>query len=291
MNSYILIVLADVFLASMLVSQKKYQKRAGISLQAGLIYNLLIGLFSSVMFLFINRFDINITGFSLVMAAAFSTIVMTYTFIAFRLMKKGNMSIYSLFLLSGGMIFPYFWGVLFLNERLTLLRTIGLVAILAAIVISNWEEGRANKKQIFMCTVVFLLNGFACIISKAHQISPASEVVTAADFAFLVAITRTILCSVILLIKKKSFVCNEQTNFSVKPVIFIVLIAAISDGLSYMFQLLGADNLPASVLFPLVTGGSVILSSLAGLLVLKEKLTPRQWFGIAICFAGTLMFL
>jgi len=39
------------------------------------------------------------------------------------------MSLYTLFLMSGGMTVPYVWGVAFLDEDLTLFRTLGLLLI------------------------------------------------------------------------------------------------------------------------------------------------------------------
>lgn len=61
--------------------------------------------------------------------------------------------------------------------------------------------------------------------------------------------------------------------------------------ISYMLQLIGAESLPASVLYPFITGGSIILTSFAGVAFLKEKLTIRQWMAVTACFVGTLLFL
>lgn len=58
-----------------------------------------------------------------------------------------------------------------------------------------------------------------------------------------------------------------------------------------MMQLIGASSLPASVMFPIVTGGTVILSSVAGSVVFREKLSSKQWAGIVLCFIGTVLFL
>lgn len=41
--------------------------------------------------------------------------------------------------------------------------------------------------------------------------------------------------------------------------------------ISYMLQLIGAESLPASVLYPFITGGSIILTSFAGVAFLKRK--------------------
>lgn len=61
--------------------------------------------------------------------------------------------------------------------------------------------------------------------------------------------------------------------------------------ISYMLQLIGAESLPASALYPFITGGSIILTSFAGVAFLKEKLTIRQWMAVTACFVGTLLFL
>lgn len=61
--------------------------------------------------------------------------------------------------------------------------------------------------------------------------------------------------------------------------------------ISYMLQLIGAESLPVSVLYPFITGGSIILTSFAGVAFLKEKLTIRQWMAVTACFVGTLLFL
>ncbi|MBE7036108.1 MAG: EamA family transporter [Clostridia bacterium] len=291
MNAYILIIMADLLLAANFVFQKRYQKLFGTSLKAGLVYNALMGVFSAVMFLCINRFEIRITGFSFLMAVIFATVVMLYIFVGFKLMEKGSMSIYTLFLMAGGMTVPYVWGVLFLDEKLTLIRTIGLLAIIAAIGISNSGAKKTDKKQIIMCVAVFLLNGVASVTSKMHQINPVSQVVTSPDFAFLVMVVKAVMCSIILFINRKQFAGDDRKISQVKTILPIVLLAAMTDGLSYMLQLIGATQLPATVLYPMVTGGSVILTSLAGVIVFKEKLSARQWIGVAICFMGTLFFL
>lgn len=102
MNAYIMIIIADILLAANFVFQKKYQSTAGTTLKAGLMYNALTGAFSALMFLIINRFEIRISGYSLVMAAIFACVLMLYIFIGFRIMENGSMSLYTLFLMSGG---------------------------------------------------------------------------------------------------------------------------------------------------------------------------------------------
>lgn len=47
-----------------------------------------------------------------------------------------------------------------------------------------------------------------------------------------------------------------------------------------------AGVIDAVVFFPLVNGGNLILSTLSALIIFKEKLTKKQWFGVAFGLAS-----
>ena len=62
------------------------------------------------------------------MAALEETLVISYTVLGFRILKmSGSMAMYTLSLMTSGMILPYVWGIAFLNEPFTCLRTAGLM--------------------------------------------------------------------------------------------------------------------------------------------------------------------
>ena len=134
-----------------------------------------------------------------------------------------------------------------------------------------------------------LLNGAVSVISKAHQISAASEIVLSSDFVFLVAISKIIISLLVLPFCKEENA--SKSNVSIKSVILVIFIAAVADGISYMLQLMGAVNLPATVLYPLITGGTIVLSAIVDFMVYRQKLPVEKCIGVAIAFLGTLMFL
>lgn len=278
-------------LAGNFVFQKKYQKTAGASIKSGVIYNALTGIFSTLIFLIINKFKIDVVPYSCVMAAVFSTALMTYMFIGFKIMENGNMSLYTLFLMTGGMTVPYLWGILFLGEEITAARIVGVVIIIAAVVIFNSGGEKPDKKQFLLCVAVFFLNGITSVTSKMHQISSASAVVSSPEFAWIAMMFKAVICIAALVIFKNKLYINRTDTKKIKSILPIVIFASVFDGLSYMLQLIGAESLPASVLYPFITGGSIILTSFAGVVVFKERLTIRQWLAVAACFVGTLLFI
>ena len=75
------------------------------------------------------------------------------------------------------------------------------------------------------------------------------------------------------------------------PNSFLIAGSALIGGVSYMLQLVGAENLPATILYPFITGGSMFFSSLAGVLVFKEKLSAKLIISLVISCLATLLFL
>lgn len=286
-----MITIADLLLALTFVAQKKYQTMAGASAKAVLKYHALLGAVSTIVYLVINKFSIQVSFISVGMAVLLASFVLLYTVLGFKIIAKENVSLYTLFLMSGGMTVPYIWGVAFLGDELTTLRTIGLLAILAAILLSNSGVKKPDKKTLLLCITVFFLNGFFSVTAKMHQIHPVSEYVTSSDFALLTVFVRTLLCVGVLLFMKNEPKLEDAPKIPYVKILPIIVIAALADSVSFVLQLVGATQLPATVLYPFITGGCIIVTSLAGVLVFRDKLSVRQWMSVAVCFIGTLLFL
>ena len=75
-----------------------------------------------------------------------------------------------------------------------------------------------------------------------------------------------------------------------KTLPLVVATTAVS-GTSYVLQLNAAVKVNASVMYPMLTGGTIIFTSLMAWLCYREKPSRREALGIALCFIGTLMFL
>ena len=286
-KDYLFITASVLLLALGFAATKAYQKENGSDLVGGLKYNAILGAVTAALFFIGNGFRCEFHSFSVMMAVATSTLTVSYTLVGFKIMEQGSMAFYMIFLMTGGMIMPYLWGLIFLEEPLSLLRTVGLIALVVSTVISNQGSGKANTKQIFMCVAVFILNGFTSVVSKEHQISASS--VPAIDFLILDSLAKMVICTVLyLLLKKKQ--TNPRKKESLKGFLFIPVVAATGGG-SYLLQLIGAEHLPATVLYPMVTGGTIIFTAVAGRVFFKEKISKKMALAILICVIGTCMFL
>ena len=286
--NYTLVIIATVLLAVSFVLQKKYQTIEGVNISAGLKFNALNGLFTALIFFALLGFKIEFSLFSVILAFLMALLSMLYVILGFKILKDSGMSVYSIFLMSGGMLLPYFYGVLFLEEALTPLRIVGVVVILVAVIFSNKEKSNIKVAVLPLCIAVFILNGFVSIISKAHQINETFSPVSSTAFVMYSGLGKFIFSSVALLLCKEK---QKNISLSSNNTIFIVIGSALVGGISYMLQLIGAKGLPATVLYPIVTGGSIIFSALSGKVFFKEKLSSYRLISVALCFVGTVLFL
>lgn len=287
---YMMLTASALLLGADFALNKIYQRINGTAPKAAFLFNSLLGLITAVIFFCINGFRLDFSLYSFAMAGAMSLLVMGYNIIGFRLLRSGTMAMYTLFLMTGGMVLPYIWGLLFLNEDFSVLRTGGLIVILLGVVLSNFSGERVNIKQIVMCVAVFVLNGFVSIISKMHQSQATFDSVNSAEFIILGGIFKFLLAGILFFVFKNKD-GSERTAVSLKKAVIIITASALIGGVSYMLQLLGAKALPATVLYPFITGGSIVFSALAGVTLFKEKLSAKLIISVILCFAGTLMFL
>jgi len=287
---YLMLVGAAVLLAADFSLNKIYQKLQGTSPAASFGFNSLFGLFTAIIFFVINGFRADFSTYSFIMAAVVNGLVMCYNIIGFRLLKSGTMALYTLFLMSGGMVVPYIFGVFFLGEPFSSLKTAGIMLILVGVILSNANNTKVNSKQIAMFIAVFILNGFVSVISKLHQIEVRFGTVNATDFVLIGGVFKFIFAGTLYLFARNNFAEKTKSKTKIAPFIIIIASAAVG-GISYLLQLFGAASLPATVLYPFVTGGSIVLSSLAGIIFFKDKLSKNVIASIILCFLGTILFL
>ena len=163
----------------------------------------------------------------------------------------GRLGVYTLFLMTGGMSLPYIFGLIFWNEPFSVLRTAGILLITAGVICANISKKRSSDSRgglyLLLGVIVFVLNGCASIISKSHQIDTAHATVSAASFVMLVGLMRAVTCAAAFAVcaKKDPAAAKELPLLHAVP---ITAASAVISGASYLFQLIGAANLPATVL-------------------------------------------
>lgn len=286
---YVLIFTATIGCAANFAFTKVYQLNQGNDQETGITFNFLVGIVGFLIYFGICGFKIGITPFSLILAILSALFAGIYTIIGFKIMSMGSMAVYTVFLMLGGMILPYFYGVIFLEESVTLTKIIALLLMIVAIMLQS-DIGNSKGKTLFylLCVLVFILNGATSIVSKMHQIDLGYKVVSENEFVALNNAAKALMFGGMLPFLKK----GKGVILSIKPKMCgIIVLSGLASGVSYLLQLKCATHLPATVQFPIMTGGTIIFTALAGLVLFGEKLEKRQTLGIAICIGATILFV
>jgi len=90
-----------------------------------------------------------------------------------------------------------------------------------------------------------------------------------------------------LILLGKSF--KESQPIKLKSIIWGVVFG-IPNFFCLLFFLRALANLSSSVVFPLVSMGVVVSSSLIGVLLYKEKLSRNNWIGILLAICAIYIF-
>lgn len=346
---YIYIFSALILLVMYFIANKLVQKRLGSGPAAALSYscirNFISALIMFMVYAFMFRGAPKLSGFSVTLAVLLSVFVCAYTIVGFRILGYGSVSVFTVFLMLGGMILPYIYGIIWLGEGTGIFRIIGIVLMVISLffpLIGGTADGvnRTRREKIvfgLLCFLVFILNGAVSIVSKMHAVKMSDKLDVLISFVFMCAFSNAVLslCALGVLrfisYRKAKMAGNiaSKDNLSeaagsnaadsfatdgsvtddstadgnvsenavdpvsslLRKVLPLIALTAIFDGVSFFFQQLGAGQVPASVMYPIMTGGSIVLSSLAGYIIFKEKLSKFAIIGLIITFASTFLFL
>ncbi|MBR6776353.1 MAG: EamA family transporter, partial [Clostridia bacterium] len=183
-------------------------------------------------------------------------------------------------------------GVLFFGESIGLWQIIGMALMLASFALANGGENggkRANLRWLLLCVVAFLATGAIGVMQKIHQSSAFKGELNA--FLVIAFAVSAFLSGVItLLLRKKDRTSNAPENARGKMIllIFLMLISGVCVAVNNKLNLYLSGVIDSVIFFPVVNGGGLVLTTLASLLIFKERLRAKQWIGILLGIASVL---
>lgn len=291
---YLYILLALLGFTMQFAFMGLYQKKVKRTMITGLSLTIFTNTVGATLFFIVNGFQIQINKFSLVMAILLSITMILYYIISLIVLSYGNLAVYSMFMMLGGMVMPFFYGVIFLKEGVTVFKIIGVILLSFFMILQSLSQKNGDKqggKYILFCILIFLINGCNSIVNKAHQSSVNH--VNEPSFIVLSCITTMLISGVILtviVLKNKENVKKEITPLlSSGALILSVALGVVTYGANFLL-LLDARTVPASVQFPIISGGVIVLSALADLLIFKRKLTKAEIISVIGAFVSTCFF-
>ncbi len=298
MIEYLYITLAAFMIAGQFTVNKVYQKKFDNPLFF-ILLPMFTGLTTLILFFILNRFSLQVNRFVLIITFINALVNNVYGIIGILAMKYGSVTLYTMVAMSGGMLIPYFYGIIFIGEPLSVFTVVGAVVLVTALIINAFstpvKTEKSGLKFFIICCLVFILNGTSSLLGKIHQINAAA--LPTNDFIVWLSIFSVINCAIFLsvyvLYRKLK---NKKAERTIRPKqIFHSAYVSFGHGVFYgaglMLQLWAAIKLPASVQYPFITGGSVILSTVFAKIVFKEKLNLKNIISLILLMTGTVAFV
>lgn len=295
---YFLILLATLCIGIQFSLTKVFQKNVKQCLAVSVLFSIIMAFTATLYFLVICNFKIQITTFSLIMAGLFAVITILNNVLCIKILSIGRISVFTVFMMLGGMFLPFLYGLIFLDEIITIGKIFGIILMITALIMPMTEKSNeyiTNKRLFYvLCFMIFFINGADGIVLKAHQIN--SLAVNTYEFSTLTYLINFVLSIIILSVivlkaKNKTEIKNTLKGVIKYKNILIIIIFAIVYGTGGILILNSAIHLPASVLYPIVTGGTVIITSIFGWIFFKEKLSRPVIIGLILSFAATVCFM
>ena len=281
MEYYGLITVSVILFGITFFFNDRYQKESGSGMGATFIFSLVNSLAGLFCLLVTSGFRLDFTPFTLVMAVLTAMNAIGYTFCSLKAFEHINLSLYSIFAMLGGMLLPFVVGIVFYDESLTVGKGIALILIAAALAFTVKRGEKKNGTVYYVG--VFVLNGMSGVLAKIFQSAPY-EKTDAASYSIWSALVCAVISAFVLLAIRKSV-----KKPSAKAIALSSGFGAINKIANYML-LIALAVLPASVQYPFVTGGTMIVST-AIAVISRQKPSWKELVSVGLSFVGVLILV
>lgn len=233
----------------------------------------------SVLYSGIENVSINQGGLGLTMGLGLvNGVLYLGGFVLLQINVKRNGVVMSTTFMKLGLLVPMICSMLIFGEKMSGLQGIGFLFAVISIVLINSEKEKTTIQFKLGLMLLLLVGGIADGMSKVFE-----EIGNPNHSAFFLTFTfgmACILCWGMVIYKK------EKVN---KFHIIYGILIGIPNFFAANFLLKSLRTLPAVIAYPTFSVGTIIVVSLAGVLLFKEKLGKRQWTAILGIMAALIL--
>ena len=293
---YLFAIISMVCIGGQFTITKLYQTKVGNAPMTSLLFSLGSGIVSVLFFVIACGFKIGFNWFAFSMATGRALCIVLYTVIGLKMMSIGKVAIYTLFIMIGGMLIPFLYGAIFLNEQISAWKIVGMVLLITSLLLpvfkNDKNENKSPKLLFVLGLLIFVLNGLVGVFSKTHQIS--QNALPTLEFGFWVsainAVSVAIAVVIYIIINKGKVSFKKDLGKMIDKWWIVVLFALVSQA-GGVFQLFAATTIDAAVLYPLVAGGTMVASTIFSGLLFKEKLNKLLTLCLILSVFSSILFV
>lgn len=170
-----------------------------------------------------------------------------------------------------GLLVPFLLSVLVFREQPTLVQLAGFFLAISSIILINLKQDTSAAKPGPGLFLLLLLCGSCDATNKVFEVFGPQPLEN--QFLFLTFLVACLLCV--------GLVLKDRERPGMQDILFGALIG-VPNFFASKFLLGALSRLPAVVVFPTFSVGTLLIVTLAGVLVFREKLSRRQWAALGI---------
>lgn len=198
-------------------------------------------------------------------------------FVLLQISAPKNGIVLSSLFMKLGLLVPFLVSVLWFREMPTGLQIGGFFVSLAAIVLFNARKEADGRFSLLLILLLLSCGSCDSTVKVFEKLGPEALSNHFLCLSFTVAF---LLCLGLVIWKKE--------RFDAKALWFGSLIG-IPNFFTTKFLLAALPHLPAVVVFPTYSVGTMLLVTSAGVLFFRERLSRRQWLAFGIVIAALAM--
>ena len=279
---YALIVLSVAMFGGCFALNDVYRKIRGSNIKISLQFSLIGSLAGFVVLLLVNGLKLECTPFTLIMAILSSLNGFAFTFCSFKALDRINLSLYSLFSMLGGMMLPFLQGILFYGEKMSLAKWVCFTLITIALVLTVEKGDRKKGTIYYIC--IFVLNGMSGVLSKFYAEATFPKA-SATGYSNLSAVCSIVISAILLLtLFRKKPECEKFTIAGMA----ITATSGVANIIANLILVIALAHVDASVQYPMVTGGVMIVSTLISFFG-TNKPTTKEIMSVMVAFLGLIL--
>lgn len=188
-------------------------------------------------------------------------------------------------ILSYSLLIPTIVGILFWSEPLTITGILGFMLLLASLFLTNYKKSDAaasfSWKWVLFVSLAFFGNGMCSVIQRMGQKHDSNG-----SMLMVMALAMvTVVFFLLGLIKEK----GPVADVTVKKGWHLAVICGLLNGLTNYLVMLLNGLLPASVLFPVIAAGGLVITFIVSVSVYKETFTRKQIIGFVAGIGAILL--
>ena len=265
----------------------RYPGRADL---ASPVFCVLEGIFVTLFTFAFGGFRFNISPFTLLMGVLNALALFAYNLSLIKAGSRGSYAFMNVIMLFGGLSVPSVYGAVFLNEAISPLKILAIVAVLVSCLLMNLEDIKLKNTPFsyyVFCLILFVANGMYGTFVKMQSVYRDAEKQEMVMLTF--ALTGLIAFIQLLAAEKKNTLAAFKLN---KKCILPLALCILSAALAINLLVLVLPLVNTAVLYTVENGGVLVLAALYSVLFFREKLRPVKAAGILLAVAAiTVMSL